>query len=218
MKSIDDWEIKSSDQHINSKDAIDLILDFNENKNEDEYENEDEDDYYENENEYEDDDDKTIDQNEIKKINDYFDKIIDKSKSFEDQIKSLKKDLKKYVPHKDYDDKELKYKYFKIKLADMSNEIVIWKKLFGKIFGHALIKLVDKLISTTNKEDSQIIVKNINVNKKNLQERKKTKPYDYVIEPTYRRINLMKAIKFILDFNESKLKDLVQKIEKLKNE
>ena len=192
------------------------MKDFNENKYENEYEDED----YEDEIEYEseDDDDKTIGQKEIKKLNGYIDKIIDKSKSFEDQIKSLKKDLKKYVPHKDYDDKELKYKYFKIKLADMSNEIVIWKKLFGKIFGHALIKLVDKLISTTNKEDSQIIVKNINVNKKNLQERKKTKPYDYVIEPTYRRINLMKAIKFILDFNESKLKDLVQKIEKLKNE
>ena len=192
------------------------MKDFNENKYENEYEDED----YEDEIEYEseDDDDKTIGQKEIKKLNGYIDKIIDKSKSFEDQIKSLKKDLKKYVPHKDYDDKELKYKYFKIKLADMSNEIVIWKKLFGKIFGHALIKLVDKLISTTNKEDSQIIVKNINVNKKNLQKRKKTKPYDYVIEPTYRRINLMKAIKFILDFSESKLKDLIQKIEKSKNE
>ena len=33
-----------------------------------------------------------INQNEIKKLNDYFDKIIDKSKSFEDQIKSLKKE------------------------------------------------------------------------------------------------------------------------------
>ena len=96
MKSIDDWEIKSSDQHINSKDAIDLILDFNENKNEDEYENKNEDEYknkdedYKYENECE--DDKTIDQSEIKKLNDYFDKIIDKSKSFEDQIKSLKKE------------------------------------------------------------------------------------------------------------------------------
>ena len=80
----DDWVIESRDQCINLKDAIDLILDFNEN----EYENKDEDDYCENENE---DDDKTIDQNEIKKLNDYFNKIIDKSKSFEDQIKSLKK-------------------------------------------------------------------------------------------------------------------------------
>ena len=80
----DDWVIESRDQCINLKDAIDLILDFNEN----EYENKDEDDYCENENE---DDDKTIDQNEIKKLNDYFNKIIDKSKSFEDQIKIFKK-------------------------------------------------------------------------------------------------------------------------------
>ena len=159
LKSIDDWEIKSSDQHINSKDAIDLILDFNENKNEDEYEDEDD---YENENE---DDDKTVDQNEIKNLLDFFDKIIDKSKSFEDQIKSLKKrkDLKRYWPYDNYDDKELKFKYFKIELADMSNEID--KKLFEQIFGHTLIKLADKLINTTNKEENQIIVKNINKNK-----------------------------------------------------
>ena len=41
----------------------------------------------------------------------------------------------------------------------MSNEID--KKLFEQIFGHALIKLADKLINTTNKEENQIIVKNI---------------------------------------------------------
>ena len=41
----------------------------------------------------------------------------------------------------------------------MSNEIN--KKLFEKIFGHALIKLVDRLINTTNKEKNQIIVTNI---------------------------------------------------------
>ena len=82
----DDWVIESSNQGINLKDAIDLILVFNENKNEDEaYENE-----YEYENE--DDDNKTIDQNELKKLNDYFDEITDKPKSFEDQIKSLKKE------------------------------------------------------------------------------------------------------------------------------
>ena len=90
----------------------------------------------------------TMDQNKknitIKKLNDYFNKIIDKSKSFEDQIKSLKKE--KIYPDKDYDDKEIKHKYFKIKLAAMSNEID--DKLFEKIFGHTLIKLVDKLINT----------------------------------------------------------------------
>ena len=53
----------------------------------------------------------------------------------------------------------------------MSNEID--EKLFEKIFGHTLIKLVDKLISTTNREENQIIVKNISTNKKKIQERKK---------------------------------------------
>ena len=53
----------------------------------------------------------------------------------------------------------------------MSNEID--KKLFEKIFGHTHIKLVDKLISTTNKDDNQIIVKNINANKKKTSRTKK---------------------------------------------
>ena len=89
--------------------------------------------------------------NEImKNLNDNLDEIIDKSKSFEDQIESLKKleDLKEYLPYDGQDDKELKSKYFKIKLADKSNEID--EKLIEQIFGHALIKLVDKPINTKN--------------------------------------------------------------------
>ena len=35
------------------------------------------------------------------------------------------------------------------------------KKLIEEIFGHALIKLTDKLINTTNKEENQIIVNSI---------------------------------------------------------
>ena len=161
-----------SDQRINLKDAIDLILDFNENKYENEYEDEDANYENKNEDEYEDGDDKTVEQNEIKKLNDYFEKIIDKSKSIEDQIKSLKKreDLKKYSLIKIIYKYKYKYKYFKIKLADMSNEID--EKLFEKIFGHTLIKLVDKLINKTNKEENQIIVKNINANKKISRTRK----------------------------------------------
>ena len=82
--------------------------------------------------------------------NNVLDEIIDKSKSFEEQIKSLKKlkGLKGYWPYDDYGDKELKLKYFKIELADMSNEID--KQLFEEIFG----QLVDKLINTTNKEEN----------------------------------------------------------------
>ena len=132
----------------------------------DEYENEDED--YENKNEYEkedDDDDEIIDQNKIKSLNDILDEIIDKSKSFEEKIESLKKlkSLKGYWPFNDYDDKELKSNYFKIQLADISNEID--KKLFEQICGHTLIELTDKLINTTDKEENQIIVNSIKKNK-----------------------------------------------------
>ena len=66
------------------------------------------------------------------------------------------------MPYSNYDDEELKCKYFKVKLVDMSNEID--KKLFGQIFGHTLIKLADKLINTTNKEENQIIINSINKN------------------------------------------------------
>ena len=137
----------------------------------------------------------------IKNLNDNLDEIIDKSKSFEEQIKSLKKreDLKGYWPYNDYDDKELKSKYFKIQLADMSNEID--EKLFEQIFGHTLIKLADKLINTTNKEENQIIIKNMNKNKDKLFET--TGHFnEWMIQPSDQRINLTDAINCILDFNE----------------
>ena len=88
----------------------------------------------------------------IKGKNDNLDEIIDKSKSFEEQIKSLKKleGLKVYWPYNHFGDKELKSKYFKIELADMSNEID--EKLFEQIFGHKLIKLADKLRNKQTKK------------------------------------------------------------------
>ena len=140
-----------------------------------------------------------MDQNEIiKEKNDLLDEIIDKSKSFEEQIKSLKKreDLKGFWPYNDFGDKELKSKYFKIELADMSNEID--KKLFEQIFGHTLIKLADKLINTTNKKENQIINKNIKKNKNKIFEKY------WVIESSDQRINLKDAIDLILNFNENK--------------
>ena len=64
----------------------------------------------------------------------------------------------------------------------MSN--VIEEKLFEETFGHTLIKLIDKLINTTNREEKQVIIKNINANKIKINEREKTF-YDYVIQPSY---------------------------------
>ena len=81
----------------------------------------------------------------------------------------------------------------------MSNEID--EKLFEQIFGHTLIKLADKLINTRNKEENQIIVKNINKNK---DKRFETTGHlnEWVIQPSDQRINLIGAINLILDFNE----------------
>ena len=52
----------------------------------------------------------------IKKLNDHFEKIIGKSKSFEDKIKSLKKieNLEDYYLINDFDDKELEFKILKL--------------------------------------------------------------------------------------------------------
>ena len=173
--------------------------DENENENEN-YKtlmssNEDDDNENENEN------DKTL---IIKVLNDALDEIIDKSKSFEDQIKSIRKikNLDDYYYVNDFGDKELKFKIFKLKLAHLSNEID--EKLFEQIFGHTLIKLADKLINTTNKEENQIIVNNIKENKEKIYEECETSyGYDYVIQPSNQCIDLIDAINLILDFNET---------------
>ena len=143
----------------------------------------------------------------MKELNDNLDEIIDKSKSFEEQIEWLKKleGLKGYWPYKDFGDKELKSKYFKIELADMSNEID--KKLFEQIFGHTLIKLADKLINTTNKEENQIIVKNIGKNKNKPSEMDEF--YEFVVQPRSRCINLIDSIDLILNFHETIQLDLI---------
>ena len=107
------------------------------------------------------------------------------------------------MPYNDYDDKKLKFKIFKQKLADISNEID--EKLFETIFAHTLIKLADQLINTINKEENQIIVKNIEKNKDKLLE--KDDFGDWVIQ-AQQRSDLKYTINLILDFNEDQL-DLV---------
>ena len=62
----------------------------------------------------------------------------------------------------------------------MSN--IIGEKLFEQIFGHKFETLTNKLINTTNKEEHQIIVNNIEKNKKKHYEMDPF--YDYVIQPS----------------------------------
>ena len=86
-----------------------------------------------------------------------------------------------------------------MQLANMSNEID--EKLFEEIFGHTLIKLIDKLINTTNKEENQIIANSINKNKDKIF--KTDENYDWVIQPNRQLINLLDIINLILNFNEN---------------
>ena len=146
-------------------------------------------------------DKETMDQNKknkiIKKLNDHLDKIIDKSKSFEDQIKSIRKIENLYDDYyylNNFGDKELKFKIFKLRLAHLSNDID--ENLFEKIFGNKLIKLADKLINTANKEQNQITVQNIEKN-----EDKIFKKDEFAIQPQ-QRADLKYTIDHILYFNE----------------
>ena len=80
----------------------------------------------------------------------------------------------------------------------MSNEID--EKLFEKIFGNTLIKLTDKLINTTNKEENQINVDNIKKNKYKLLETNEFS--DWVMKPNRQHINLLDTIDLIPNFTE----------------
>ena len=135
-------------------------------KDENENDNDNEND---NGNDNENENDKTL---IIKQLNYSLDEMIDKSKSFEKQIESIRKveNLDEYNFMDDYGDKELKFKIFKLELVHFSN--IIEKKIFEQIFSHTFETLANKLINTTNEKENQIIVNNINENKKKTFRRK----------------------------------------------
>ena len=81
----------------------------------------------------------------------------------------------------------------------MSN--VIDKKLFEQIFGHKFETLTNKRINTTSKEENQIIVNNIEINKDKLFELDLF--YNYLVQPSSGRVDLIDAIDFILNFNKT---------------
>ena len=90
----------------------------------------------------------------------------------------------------------------------MSN--IIDEKLIKQIFGHTFETLANKLINTTNKEKKSNNCQQYNENNEKLYEKDETDPfYDYVIQPSDRRNNLIDAINLILDFNKTMQLDLV---------
>ena len=87
-------------------------------------------------------------------------------KSFEDQIDILKKLewLNDYWHIEYYEDnKEMNLRLFKLKLANIFDDVD--DNLFKEIFGLTSVKLADKLINTTSKEENQTLVNDIEINK-----------------------------------------------------
>ena len=132
--------------------------------------------------------------------NNYFN-IIDKTKSFEDQIEILKKidDLGQYWNMNYCDDnKKLNFKIFKLKFAHIFNDVD--DNLFKEIFGHTSVKLADKLLNTTSKEENQIFINDIKKNRDKIYEQDDFS--NFIIQPSYKRNDLIDARNVILNFNE----------------
>ena len=168
----------------------------------------------ENENENESENDKTLisskDDDDNETLNQNNNDII--KKSFQDQIRSIRKleNPNEYYFIDEYSDKEFEFKIFKLKLAHLLN--IIDEKIFKQIFVHTFETLQNKLINTANKEENQITVNNINESKEKLYEEKEDEMrafYDYVIQPSDQRNNLIEAINLILDFNKIIQLDLI---------
>ena len=150
----------------------------------------------ENENENEKDDDYYI----IKQLNNYF-KTIDETKSFKEQIETLKtKDFLDEYWHFGYHhgNKELNFKIFKAKAAHILNDV--HEQLFEKTFGHTFAALVEELINTICEEENKIIIDDIEENKGKIYEEDGCSKF--VIHPAHKCGDLLDAIKIILKFNE----------------
>ena len=164
---------------------------INDNDNDNENDNESDDDY----------DSDNDDENTVKQINNNFKKI-DETKTFEDQIDMLKKIpwLNDYW-YMDYyeDNKETNLRLFKLKFAYVFNDVD--DNLFKEILGHTSVELADKLINTTSKEENQMLINDIEKNEDKIFEQDEYSKF--VIQLAHKRGDLLDAVKFILQFNET---------------
>ena len=151
----------------------------------------------ENENENESDDEQYY---ERKQINNNFEKI-DETKSLKDQIDILKEipDLNDYWYIEYYEDnKDINLRLFKLKLAHILNDVD--DNLFKEIFGLTSVKLADKLINITSKEENQMLVNNIEINRDKIFEQDEFSKF--VIKQAHKRGDLLDTVRVILRFNE----------------
>ena len=69
------------------------------------------------------------------------------------------------------------------------------------MFGVTSVKLADKLINTTSKEDNQMLVNDIEINRDKIFEQDEFNKF--IIQPSYKRGDLLDTVKAILGFNET---------------
>ena len=138
-----------------------------------------------NDNDNDDDDDDYDSDNEqyyeIRQINKIL-KNIDEIKSFEDQIDIFKKlpCLYDYWPMNYCEDnKETNLRLFKLKFVHVFNDVD--DNLFKEIFGLTSVKLADKLINITSKEENQMFINDIEINRDTIFEQDKYGKF--VIQP-----------------------------------
>ena len=156
-----------------TENVIKNVIENNNNNNNNNSNNNNNEDEGEDENEDDDDDDVVESENdhEIRQIN-YCFKTIDRSESFENQIKLFKKVdyLSEFWNRRYYDDdKGINLKIFKLKLGHVSDDVD--KNLFEEVFGYAFVTLANKIINTRSKEENQIIINDLKKNRDKLYER-----------------------------------------------
>ena len=87
---------------------------------------------------------------------------------------------------------------FKLKLAHIFNDVD--DNLFKEIFGLTSVKLTDKLINTTSKEENQMLIDHIEIKRDKLCEQEYG---TFVIQPPHKRTDLLDTVEVILKFNKT---------------
>ena len=96
------------------------------------------------------------------------------------------------------DNKEANLRLFKLKSAHIFNDVD--DNLFKEIFGLTSVKLADKLINTTSKEENQMLINDIEINRDKIFEQDEFNKF--VIKQAHKRGDLLDTVRVILRFNE----------------
>ena len=96
------------------------------------------------------------------------------------------------------DNMEINLRLFKLKFAHIFNDID--DNLFKEIFGFTSVKLADKLLNTTSKEENQMLINDIEINRDKIFEQDEFNKF--VIKQAHKRGDLLDTVRVILRFNE----------------